>query len=657
MLRLRERDLTLGLASAVQRGLGRRRPGDSVLLTRAEPEENPSLAERADVARRNDASVLLSLHVNSGDRRGPEAWVHPQSDARSRQLGKKVLEQLATVTEGAPADVQRGELAVLTPSRLGRQTAACLVEVGYLSDPSFEQWIAKPANVDRMGAAIADAVAGYLSAYGARALDDDDAGYDVDGPIPADAVDDMVEAQGVSRAMAAGTDYPEASRFLAARAGHYRVPSAPRRIERVVIHITDGPTMESTTSWFRSSKNTAKTSAHYVVGQDGDIVQMVRDANVAHHAGAANGNSIGIEHVAISPAAARKQKRATLYPSDAEYCASAALVAWLCDTYNIPVDRAHILGHSEAAKTTHADCPNSVWDWDHFMNLVTSRTCAPRPTTSSSQSYGGRANGFSSPHGAAERYGRGRASARASELVEPDLTGAATWQEVLRRFVAMKGRQTLWTAGVPDTSFFPFSAVCQLQVSGAGGAGVGTGFYIGREKILTVGHNFHHAPWSDAWWASSVLVQPGFDGGSCQFPEKSFSIDGRTLVHKRWGDSKDITWDLAVLRVPGLPAPNDQWFQLPDSCPVPQDFFVAGFGQIGAGTADQPMRCDGGPVTRIDDELMYYNVNTKGGNSGSPVFVNDQSGMVVAVHRAPATATTNMGVYLTPEKLEWINAR
>jgi N-acetylmuramoyl-L-alanine amidase len=74
-----------------------------------------------------------------------------------------------------------------------------------------------------------------------------------------------------------------------------------------------------------------------------------------------------------------------LNPTEAQYCASAALVRWLCDKYQIPMDRQHILGHREAAHTSHT-CPGD-WDWDYHMGMIQSATCYPRPVAASQQSY------------------------------------------------------------------------------------------------------------------------------------------------------------------------------------------------------------------------------------------------------------------------------
>jgi hypothetical protein len=232
----------------------------------------------------------------------------------------------------------------------------------------------EPSPPERLPAAAASAFAVPAAYRSDRAFDtdpdgDSDAAYSIEGPIPDEAEPPSAPIYG----QAQEPQYPGAAQFLPARTGHFRVPATPRTISRVVIHITDGTTLSGATGWFQSAANTARTSAHYVVGQDGTIVQMVRHENIAHHAGAANGDSIGIEHVALSPAGA-----------------PAALVAWLCRTLNIPLDRDHIVGHSEAAPTTHTGCPNSVWDWYTYLNYLGIPQPGDYPAPPSDRAYAAR---------------------------------------------------------------------------------------------------------------------------------------------------------------------------------------------------------------------------------------------------------------------------
>ena len=203
---------------------------------------------------------------------------------------------------------------------------------------------------------------------------DEDDQHDIDGPMPGDT--DL--SQGLAMPLSVSPEYPQASRFEPANSGNYRAVTGTRSIKRVVIHITDGSkNIDGTISWFKDPK--AKVSAHYVVGQDGEVVQMVKHNDVAWHAGGANGDSIGIEHVARAPHAWDKLLHKTdpgLMPTSTQYCSSAALVNWLCNQFNIPMDRDHVLGHSEAdPKTTHTGCPNAVWDWNSYMPMVTSASC------------------------------------------------------------------------------------------------------------------------------------------------------------------------------------------------------------------------------------------------------------------------------------------
>jgi N-acetylmuramoyl-L-alanine amidase len=74
-------------------------------------------------------------------------------------------------------------------------------------------------------------------------------------------------------------------------------------VDMVVIHFTAAGTLAGTISWF---KNTAsRASAHYIIGRDGTVVQMVREGDEAWHAGESSWNgradcnrrSIGIELV------------------------------------------------------------------------------------------------------------------------------------------------------------------------------------------------------------------------------------------------------------------------------------------------------------------------------------------------------------------------
>jgi len=132
------------------------------------------------------------------------------------------------------------------------------------------------------------------------------------------------------------------------------------RIDRVVIHVVQG-SYATALKVFKNPLHEAAT--HYVVGKDGRVAQMVRELDVAYHAGNRDMNerSIGIEHEGFVDR-----------PQDftkAMYEASARLTADICRRYGIPVDREHIIEHAEVEGTDHTD-PGPHWDWDRYMELV-----------------------------------------------------------------------------------------------------------------------------------------------------------------------------------------------------------------------------------------------------------------------------------------------
>ncbi|MEZ0064310.1 N-acetyl-anhydromuramyl-L-alanine amidase AmpD [Streptacidiphilus sp. MAP12-20] len=139
-------------------------------------------------------------------------------------------------------------------------------------------------------------------------------------------------------------------------------------VSYIVIHDTES-TASSAINSFQSG--TTNASAHYVVGQDGSVTQMVPTADMAWHANnkTINTHSIGIEHEGYA-----LQNGSWYTPS--EYQSSAKLVSYLAAKFGVPVDRQHIIGHDEVPGIDdtylfgqHWD-PGPYWDWSYYLTLV-----------------------------------------------------------------------------------------------------------------------------------------------------------------------------------------------------------------------------------------------------------------------------------------------
>ena len=139
-------------------------------------------------------------------------------------------------------------------------------------------------------------------------------------------------------------------------------------VNQVVVHVTEGSFWGSVT-WLRNRRSHG--SSHYVVSRRGEVVQLVSTSDVAWHAGnrRVNLRSIGIEHEGWT-------RRGGF--TEAQYRASARLTAWLAYRARFPVDRRHVIGHSEVPDprgrgrggiARHTD-PGRRWDWGRYMRLV-----------------------------------------------------------------------------------------------------------------------------------------------------------------------------------------------------------------------------------------------------------------------------------------------
>ncbi|MFP3921377.1 MAG: N-acetylmuramoyl-L-alanine amidase [Dichotomicrobium sp.] len=135
-----------------------------------------------------------------------------------------------------------------------------------------------------------------------------------------------------------------------------------RRPDMILLHYTGMGDARAAARWLADPA--AKVSAHYLIEEDGTIIQMVSEAARAWHAGASfwagehdiNSVSIGIEiHNAGHEAAGVLPP----YP-EAQMAAVAALCRDIAARRSIPPER--VLGHSDVAPGRKRD-PGEHFDW------------------------------------------------------------------------------------------------------------------------------------------------------------------------------------------------------------------------------------------------------------------------------------------------------
>jgi N-acetylmuramoyl-L-alanine amidase/Fibronectin type III domain len=167
------------------------------------------------------------------------------------------------------------------------------------------------------------------------------------------------------------TDYPPAS-WVPADPANYSVADRPHDypIDMIVIHDTEGSYGSAIQEFLNPA---AQASAHYVVSDLGQITQMVAEKDIAWHAGNwdYNTRAIGIEHEGFASG--------PNWYTTAMYQASAQLSASICSRWGVPMDRSHVIGHSEVPDPNnlgqfggagHHTDPGVNWNWTYYMSLA-----------------------------------------------------------------------------------------------------------------------------------------------------------------------------------------------------------------------------------------------------------------------------------------------
>lgn len=135
------------------------------------------------------------------------------------------------------------------------------------------------------------------------------------------------------------------------------------RADMIVLHYTGMETGEAAERWLCDP--TSEVSCHYLVHEDGRVVQMVREADRAWHAGRGswhgatdiNSRSIGIEIVNPGPLAG--------HPPFPEAQIQAVMTLCLDISSRLDIPKERILAHSDIAPGRKID-PGPVFPWERL---------------------------------------------------------------------------------------------------------------------------------------------------------------------------------------------------------------------------------------------------------------------------------------------------
>jgi V8-like Glu-specific endopeptidase len=219
-----------------------------------------------------------------------------------------------------------------------------------------------------------------------------------------------------------------------------------------------------------------------------------------------------------------------------------------------------------------------------------------------------------------------------------------------------------------ETDLSPWRAICALNMRGALGSGViGTGWFAGPQTVITAGHCvYSRVFFGEAGWAEEIEVAPGRNGADMPFGQESST---RFAALEGWVQGEDPDYDIGCIHLNEPLGEKVGWFSiaaLPAEALVGSAVNVSGYPADRGGGAQQWY--DSSSIRGVTDRRIFYGLDTFGGQSGAPAWVQDSTSTtdirVVGIHAygtaggAPpgVTEPVNSAPRITPDVLDQIRA-
>ncbi|HEX5221419.1 MAG TPA: N-acetylmuramoyl-L-alanine amidase [Verrucomicrobiae bacterium] len=167
--------------------------------------------------------------------------------------------------------------------------------------------------------------------------------------------------------------------------GGFEQGRSGKRIDFIILYTTEHQADRAIKLWRESES----LSGHYMVMLDGVVWQFLKDSDTGWHAGNRDYNlrsiAVAVEGFA-DPANPENLTKRDPLQNEAQLESLAQLLKWLCERYEIPVDRAHIIGKNQVpgvstdtfpkggpqfwGGASNKSSPGGRWNWARLMERL-----------------------------------------------------------------------------------------------------------------------------------------------------------------------------------------------------------------------------------------------------------------------------------------------
>ena len=207
-----------------------------------------------------------------------------------------------------------------------------------------------------------------------------------------------------------------------------------------------------------------------------------------------------------------------------------------------------------------------------------------------------------------------------------------------------------------DTDRPPLRAICALVMDAADGRQmIGTGFMVGRRTVMTCAHNLLNPHANPPFKAARVTVRPGREVAASPDPFGAHvAAAADWFIHPDWEESRAAGHDAALIRLSDPVGDTTGWLglaALSGRAIAARMVNLAGYpacvgrcrhvedgNLIPQGERGRQLWWQRDRIMRTDADQLFYDLDTFGGNSGSPVILVPVAGdgwtgpTVVGIH-------------------------
>lgn len=185
---------------------------------------------------------------------------------------------------------------------------------------------------------------------------------------------------------------------------------------------------------------------------------------------------------------------------------------------------------------------------------------------------------------------------------------------------------------IHSTEDLPWRMICSLRIHSPLGEMVGTGWLAGPRTVMTAGHCVYHQTQLGGW-AERIEIAPGRDDGQTPFGVIT-SRDFSTV--QGWMEDEDPEYDFGVIHLKDPLGDRLGWFSI-GSLPAHdlESYRVNISGYPADRGAGRQQWFHANRILHVSDRRIFYDVDTYGGQSGSPVWIYQEGSeepLVVGVH-------------------------